>query len=174
MDEIEIKREESIRLSREIIKLSKTIIYSVHRNDLPVAEKSMPEISSKIKKLMECKTHDEGHFRTAIQEFVEAACFLGFAKKCSIPSQKDLDVPAEHYLLGICDLSGELVRLAINSAIKGDYKLPLTIREFLDEVYGEMLKFDFRNSDLRRKFDGIKYDLKKLEDLALDIRMREK
>jgi hypothetical protein len=32
--------------------------------------------------------------------------------------------------------------------------------------------FDFRN-ELRRKFDSIKYDLKKLDDVALGIKLKK-
>ena len=48
------------------------------------------------------------------------------------------------------------------------------IRDFVEELYGEMLKFNFRNGELRRKFDGIKYDLKKLEDLVLDLTLKQR
>ena len=44
----------------------------------------------------------------------------------------------------------------------------------LEELYGELLKFDFRDGELRKKFDGIKYDLKRLEDVALSIKLKEK
>ena len=33
---------------------------------------------------------------------------------------------------------------------------------------------DFRNGELRRKFDGIKYDLKKMEDLLLSLKLQGK
>ena len=48
------------------------------------------------------------------------------------------------------------------------------IRDVVDEIYGELLKFDFRDSDLRRKFDSVKYDLKKLEDLLLELKLKGK
>ncbi len=173
MSRMDSKREESIILSREIIKLSKVVIYAVQRDDVQSAKKSLSELQEKVKKLRTYDTFEEGHYRTAMQEFVEAACFLGFASGKSLPTRSELGVSAEQYLLGICDLPGELVRKAINSAIKGNVKESVLIKDFVEDLYGELLQFDFRNSDLRRKFDGVKYDLKKLEDLAFEISLRK-
>ena len=36
------------------------------------------------------------------------------------------------------------------------------------------MQFDFRNSELRRKFDGIKWELKKLEDLSIELKLKGK
>jgi predicted translin family RNA/ssDNA-binding protein len=49
----------------------------------------------------------------------------------------------------------------------------MIIKELVSEIYGEMIKFDFRNGDLRKKFDGIKYDLKKIEDLVFEIKIKK-
>ena len=174
MEGFDAAREESITTSREIIKLSKRIIYATLRDDLAEAEKILPQIRNKVKKLKSLRNIEEGHYRTALQEYVEAECFNSLVTKKKLPRGKELKVGSEHYLLGICDLSGELVRRAINSAIKKNYDEAVWIRKFLEELYGEMLKFDFRNGDLRRKFDGIKYDLQKLDDLIFDIELRRK
>ncbi len=173
MSKLDSKREESIILSRDIIKMSKVAIYAVQRGDIASAKKSLSELEEKVKKLRTFDTFEEGHFRTAMQEYVEAACFLGFASGKALPARSQLGVTAEQYLLGICDLTGELVRKAINSAIKGNIEESILIKDFVEELYGELLLFDFRNSELRRKFDGVKYDLKKLEDLVFDIGRRK-
>ena len=78
----------------------------------------------------------------------------------------------ENYLLGLCDLVGEVVRRSINLAIKGKFDAAVEAKEFVAELYYQLSKFDFRNSELRRKFDGMKYELKKLEDLVLDLKLK--
>ena len=113
-----------------------------------------------------------GPFKIAIQEFVEAACYHEFVKNKKIPSAKELNVDTEYYLLGLCDLTGELVRKAINSAINNDYDQALFIKKFVNDLYNELMLFEFRN-ELRRKFDSIKYDLKKLDDVALGIKLKK-
>ena len=50
----------------------------------------------------------------------------------------------------------------------------LRIREFVTEIYEELLLFDFRNIPVRKKFDSIKYGLEKLEDLVLELKLKKK
>jgi len=172
-------REDLIKLSRDIIKSSKQIIYSTHRNDLVKAKKSTDEIKklmSRFKSITEKNPElfYSGTFKTTVQEFVEALCYFSFVKEKKIPSRKELDVPAEGYLLGLCDLTGELVRNAILSATKEKYADVKATHELVEEIFSNLMQFDFRNSDLRKKFDAVKYDLKKLEDLVLQLKLKDK
>ena len=43
------------------------------------------------------------------------------------------------------------------------------IKNFVEDVYGEFLKFDLRNGQLRKKSDSIKWNLKKLEEILYDL-----
>ena len=43
------------------------------------------------------------------------------------------------------------------------------IREAIDLLYGQFVKFDFRNGELRRKYDAIKYNLQKVERILYDL-----
>ena len=99
-------------------------------------------------------------------------CFYELVKTGSIPTAKQLGVLPQHYILGLCDLSGEVVRKAINSAINEDDKTALKMQGFVEMLYDELMQFDFRNGEARKKFDGIKYDLKRLEEMALKIKRR--
>jgi len=42
-------------------------------------------------------------------------------------------------------------------------------RSLIHQVNGKMLEFDFRNGNLRRKYDGLKYAIKKIEDITYDM-----
>ena len=86
----------------------------------------------------------------------------------------DCDVLPEHFILGLADLPGELVRKAVFLAGKGDVGAVLKIKDEVDSIYGELLKFDFRDNEIRRKVDAVKYDLRKLEDLVLDLKLKGK
>ncbi|MFH1182583.1 MAG: hypothetical protein V1702_06500 [Candidatus Woesearchaeota archaeon] len=161
--------EDVLKQVRVIIKLSKKIIYSVHRKGDASAD--VKEISEKIKVLRKIiKPEFLSQLKIAEQEYVEAVCLYEFARSGSIPDAKDLGVTDSHYLLGLCDLSGEMTRLAINAAIDGDSKTALKVRGFVESLYDELMQFDFSNGELRKKFDGIKYDLKRLEEVALQIK----
>ncbi len=176
-EQFEGQRELLIGKSREIVNLSKQAIYAVHRNALGESAKLIKDMEGKIVELKKITEHFSsldysGSSKIAFQEYVEAVTLYEYVKNKKIPSSAKLKVEPEYYLLGLCDLTGELVRIAINAAIEGNFGKALEIKQCVAEIYGEMLKFDFRNGELRKKFDSIKYDLKKLEDLALDIKLR--
>ena len=171
------KRELLIKDSRKVIKTSKLLIYSLHRKELKEAENFAVQIKNELSELEKhTALHDElkysPSYKIAVQEYVEAMAFFQFISEKRLVSRKELNVDAEAYILGICDLTGELVRKAINSAIAKDFKLASDIKDFVSELYGELLKFDFRNGMMRKKFDSIKYDLKKLEDLMYDLKTK--
>ena len=65
------------------------------------------------------------------------------------------------------------MRKAVNSGIKHEYEKVLQIKNFVDDLYDELMKFDFRNSELRKKVDGIKWELKKIDDMMLTIKGRK-
>jgi len=169
----DLVREKIIALSREIIRMSKLAIYAVHRNDMNKAAKVMDSMKKKKEALMKINnTNDTNIGQTALQEYVEAFCYYGFMKNNKIPPSTAVNVCGESYLLGICDLSGELVRKAVDSVIKGNVKDAERIKDVVDEMDGMFLQFDLRNGELRKKSDSIKWNLKKLEEVLFDAKLK--
>lgn len=41
------------------------------------------------------------------------------------------------------------------------------------ELNGKMLEFDFRNGPLRRKYDGLKYAVKAIEDIYFELSLQD-
>lgn len=176
-ESLDEQRELLIKKSRDVLKLSKQLIYALHRDDVKTAKNLKAKIQATKSKLncialKRTELQNVGAYRVAIQEYVEALCYYSYIVNNKIPTHKELKVSAPHYLLGVCDLTGELVRKAINDAIKGDLKSAIKIKGVVEELYGELLQFDFRGGETRKKFDGIKYDLKRLEDIALSITLK--
>lgn len=161
-------RESLIRASRDIIRLSKQIIYSIHRSDLKNAESLAKKIKADVKKLPS-GDFGTGMKKVALQEYVEAVTLINFAKSKKVLTRKSLDVSNEAYLGGISDLTGEMVRLAVNMAIKKKDKEVLIIKDVVEQIYGEFLQIDLRGGELRKKSDQIKWNLQKLEDIAYNI-----
>ncbi len=174
-----LNRELVIKKSRDILKLSKQIIYSVHRDDLKEAEGLVKKIEvekKKVEKLVSynSKLESQGAYKVAIGEYVEAMLYYSVIKNKRIPTHHTLKVTTEQYMFGLIDLTGELGRKAVQYAGNGKFKKVVALKDLVSEIYGELLKFDFRESDMRRKFDSVKYDLKKLEDLVLDLKLKGK
>ena len=176
-EQAEGQREALIAKSREVVHTSKLLIYAVHRNDEGATvqhRKSLDRLLNDLRNIIKGRAELDasGSTRIAMQEYVEAVCFQEYSATGKIPTAETLQVDVEQYLLGLCDLCGELVRKAVHAAIAGDVKAAKHIRDSVEALYGEFLQFNFRNGDVRRKFDGIKYDLKKLEDLVLDLTLK--
>ncbi len=174
-DRYEVEREALILASRNVVQLSKKVIYSVHRGDS--AEKSIAEIKKAVKdleKFKEPKHLASPSYKIAIQEYVEALCYAEYVKNNSLLSYEKLGVDYEYYLLGVCDLTGELVRKALSAGIEGKYEEVYRIRDFVNELYDELQNFDFRNSEVRKKFDQIRWDLKKVDEMALQLKLKER
>ena len=174
VQDYDTERENLIKQSRDVLKLSKQIIYAIHRDDLSEAAKLVKQIETEKKKLDVIAKHSrkmgsEGSYKVAIQEYAEALLYYHFIKDEKLV---DLPVDTEHFILGLSDLPGELVRKAVFLAGKGEVEKVIKIKDAVDTIYGELLKFDFRDNEVRRKFDAVKYDLRKLEDLVLDLKLK--
>ena len=80
IEAFDAKRESIIQTSREVINLSKRIIYAVHRNDLKSASIYVKDIEKKKKSLDAHIWIDANISQTALQEYVEALCYYHFVK----------------------------------------------------------------------------------------------
>ena len=63
-------------------------------------------------------------------------------------------------------------RLAINAVILGDYDVPLQIAFFMSKISSGFRLLNLKNDSLRRKFDSLKYDVKKVEEIVYDLSIR--
>ncbi|KAI9759354.1 MAG: hypothetical protein M4579_002412 [Chaenotheca gracillima] len=78
----------------------------------------------------------------------------------------------EEYLYSLISLVDELARLAVNSVTLGDYSRPLQISQFVKDLHAGFQVLNLKNGDLRRRGDGIKYSIKKIEDVVYDLSLR--
>jgi predicted translin family RNA/ssDNA-binding protein len=177
------EREKLIQESRIINALSKKVIYSLHRDDIQSSEQYVNEIKEKVNNLIKSysntKNSYSGSYKVAIQEYIEAMAYYYFVKK-GILFETDLIynkdkinyIEIEHYILGLCDLSGELVRKALNDGINGNYNNVFNIQKFLSNLFNELAQFDFRNGEIRKKVDSLRWDLRKIEEMAFSLKIK--
>ncbi|KAL4717666.1 hypothetical protein ACJJTC_000815 [Scirpophaga incertulas] len=78
----------------------------------------------------------------------------------------------EDYLLGLLLLCTELSRLAVNSVTRGDYTKPQQISHFIMELNAGFRLLNLKNDHLRKRFDALKYDVKKIEEVVYDLSIR--
>lgn len=78
----------------------------------------------------------------------------------------------EDYLVGVLQMASELSRYAINSVTLGDYDRPLKISKFVADLNSGFRLLNLKNDSLRKRFDALKYDVKKIEEIVYDISIR--
>ncbi|KAF8396550.1 hypothetical protein HHK36_018174 [Tetracentron sinense] len=85
-------------------------------------------------------------------------------------SEFGLDI--EDYLVGVCFMSNELPRYVVNQVTAGDYDCPRKVLKFLTDLHAAFQMLNLRNDFLRKKFDGMKYDLRRVEEVYYDVKIR--
>ena len=168
-------RDQLIKSSRDVLKAAKQLIYALHRNDdlatymqsLEQAKQSLDAIAAKDQGLLE-----EGSYSEANQEYVEAAVFHGLLTKRALIIKPNT-VSIKDYLMGLCDVCGELSRHVVHLAIAGKKEDVTFFHDIVESLHGEFLQFNLRNGQLRQKYDSIKYHLKTIEGVLYDLSLKK-
>ncbi|KAG6403763.1 hypothetical protein SASPL_135995 [Salvia splendens] len=124
-----------------------------------------------------------GDWRSETQAVVSVLAFMHYLETESLllhakaeeklglnPSEFGLDT--EDYLTGICFMSNDLPRYVVNRVTAGDYDCPRKVLAFLTDLHAAFRMLNLRNDFLRKKFDGMKYDLRKVEEVHYDVKIR--
>lgn len=69
-------------------------------------------------------------------------------------------------------ISLQYSELLCNSCTQGDLASIKLCLEVVTELNTKMLEFDFRNGPLRRKYDGLKYALRTIEDIIFELSLQ--
>lgn len=117
-----------------------------------------------------------GKILNGIPSLTLTLSFTSWTLTSTVPvNLKDQDafhITIEEYLQSLITLIEELARLAINSVTLGDYQRPLQISQFVKDVHAGFQILNLKNDSLRRRSDGIKYSVKKVEDIVYDLSLR--
>ncbi|XP_067004509.1 translin [Anabrus simplex] len=181
--------------AREIL----TVLQSIHQDG---GIKEIPASCSRARKLFEVagtqfaklasiipvdhyyKYHD--HWRFVIQRLAFLAALTVYLESGQLASREDVaammcvkirredgfHLDLEDYLMGVLQLSSELSRFAVNSVTSGDYSRPLQISRFMAELSAGFRLLNLKNDNLRKRFDALKYDVKKVEEVVYDLTIR--
>ncbi|ODO09526.1 hypothetical protein I350_03129 [Cryptococcus amylolentus CBS 6273] len=121
-----------------------------------------------------------------LEEYIEGLSFMWYLEHGSLVSLEDVQkavsdengqpylvVTPEDYILGMSDLTGELMRYATNALGTGDHETPLAVCDFVRTV---KTHFDAINPDslrqLSKKQDETQRSLEKIEKVCYALRLR--
>jgi translin len=157
LSEVQDAREFLLKNTREIIILCSKSIISVHTGDMKSAKNNLKQADVLLKKYKKKATSDLRRYMIMPeQEFVEAASLIAIVEKNEIPSEKQLDVMPESYVLGLMDCVGELKRMIFDKIRIGDIDNASRIFEIMENLYLHLYPFSMYDKVLkeaRRKID---------------------
>jgi len=197
LDKRNDKHERLVKLSRDVTIQSKRAIFSLLRKGED-QEKIVSDGRSKIaeiKKLLESMNQELQNediyrfhraFSPGVQEFVEAISLLNYLENSYVISYEEVAamyfdfgedsinfLTQMDYMLGIADLTGELMRMAINAVGNGDFDLVTEICLTLQDIYSNFSSFSTNQRELSRKMSVMKNSLRKVECACYNLRIRE-
>lgn len=197
------KRERLVKASRDITMNSKKVIFQVHRitkvNRDEVLSKAENDLAAVVnqyiaKLVKELQGTDFWKLRRAytfgVQEYVEAATLCRFCKTGTLlslaeindsllalsgQSVEPLQLNVLDYLLGVADLSGELMRLAIGRISDGEVEYAKTICAFVRDIYRELtlvVPLMDDNSEMKKKMEVMLQSVVKIENACFSVHVR--
>ncbi|MCX6795463.1 MAG: hypothetical protein NT165_01900 [Candidatus Falkowbacteria bacterium] len=171
----ESERRQIISLSNNVLFHSKKAIFALHRGDVKTADEKLLEMENELlnleKKFSIKRIEEEGAYRAAVEEYAEAKLLSFAIKGEKIDKIKKLKLSTDAYLGGICDLLGELVRVATNQAAEGNFQSVAKTKELAESIMDQLIDFDMTGY-LRTKYDQARGHLRKLEQMAYEIKLR--
>lgn len=173
----ESERRQIISAANNILFEAKKTIFSLQRRDFQAAEAKLQANEKGLQELAgrfgQDRLNREGAYKAAVEEYLESKTFFAAINNEEIKLVSGLDLNYEGYLGGICDLIGELVRYATNMAADGKFDAVAELKTTAEDIMAQLIDFDMTGY-LRTKYDQARGHLRKLEQIAYEIRLRGK
>ncbi len=172
-------REEGLRISRGVIRLSANAIRAVHRLDFDTARRLLQEAQEQLADTAPILENNPdiyfaGFLSDARKEYTEGNITLALISGTPLPYPADLGVDAAPYLNGMAESIGELRRFILDRLRHDD---PADCEPFLgimDEIYTLLVTMDFPEGvtgGLRHSTDAMRGVLERTRgDLTMAMR----
>ncbi len=151
------RREQLLKESRVSIALSSKSIVNIHTGKNKEAEKDLEQNKKLLATLRKIAKEDLKRYLISPEtEYAEAIIIKDISLGKAVPSQKELKVSNEGYILGLLDAVGELKRMIYDNMRKGDINQASYLFELMEEIYTRLSPFaiyDHIIQGVRRKLD---------------------
>ncbi|MCE5198408.1 MAG: haloacid dehalogenase [Armatimonadota bacterium] len=164
LDETNQVRENALKLSREVIRLSANSIRASHRQDWDEANALKAQARSKVEETKEIlkdklEIYYTGYVQDAQKEYAESELTHAIVREISLPRHDELGVEPAAYLNGLAEAIGESRRHVLDVMRHGDLDRSERILGIMDEVYYVLITFDYPDAvtqGLRRQTDMVR------------------
>ena len=107
-----------------------------------------------------------------VEDYIQMSAFTYFLEHGSLLPLENCPkgVTDEEYLGGIMSFANaDLQRYVVGRAIERDTESIVAVQSLVSRLFEIFAEFDFRNGPIRRKFDGIKYCVRKVENVLYEL-----
>lgn len=172
-------RDETLRLSRELIRRCANAIRATHRGEfenavelLATAQALTSEMADGVANYPDL--YHTGYTQDALKEFAEANITYALITDRPLPDPDELGVEYAAYLNGLGEAAGELRRHVLDLIRHGELERGEEILSMMDDIYGVLVTIDFPNAvtgGLRRTTDMVRGVLERTRgDLTMSLR----
>lgn len=176
MDAQDKQREEIIKQSRDVQKLSKQSIFSIHRNDIKEAKSKLDKAHGLAKGIMTSIVEPypmlrQGAFTNSLEEWAEAALTLAWVEQNRILLKEEMElINTVEYIGALSDFTGEIGRIAVAKASVRDIH---TVKQILeaDIVTSEAIQLLNTTGKYAKKSDAVTVNMKKVQSIVYDLNL---
>lgn len=174
-------REAALAQCRAIIRTASRAIRAIHRLEEASALAQLQEVRAQVQALRDdLKGHPEvywaGYVHDAQKEYVEAEALLAIVRGTPLPCPEELGVEPAAYLSGLAEAGSECRRYVLDRLREDDLECAERLLEVMDELYYELITFDFPDAltgGLRRTTDAFRAVLERTRgDVTLSMQQR--
>ncbi|KAJ3416870.1 hypothetical protein HDV05_008455 [Chytridiales sp. JEL 0842] len=195
LDDVHDRRERLVKISRDITINSKRMIFLLHRvttdpNPTSIllqareSQRTIIALFSQASVDLQGQNTHRHHKSIApgLEEYIEAVSFLVYLERGELVTQEELQkelvnedgiasvlISVEDYLLGLADLTGELMRLCINAVARGQNDRAVEICRFMRSLQSDYLILDVPS--VQKKMGAMKGSVKKVEAACFRIKI---
>ncbi|MEZ4870233.1 MAG: haloacid dehalogenase [Caldilineaceae bacterium] len=172
-------RDETLRLSRALVRSCANAIRAIHRHEWTEAETLLQEAradaAAMVTPLAEHPAlYHAGYTQDALKELVEAHVVYAIVRDGPLPTPAALYVTGATYLRGLSEAGTEMRRFVLDLMRQGQVLEAEPYLAYMDEIYSLLMTIDFPDAitdGLRRQTDVLRNVLERTRgDLTLAIR----
>lgn len=169
------RRREAIKQNTQIVfRNVAKILFSTRIGSFESVDALMQETSEAVTRAIteasSTPTGRDGSLANAIEKFTEVRLLRDFFSTGRLSSFAQMQPCRDEEYLGAClGFAQELAQYCVGRAVADDANSIAICRTLLVEMMTQFLEFDFRNGNLRRKYDGLKYALRRVEDVTYEM-----
>jgi translin len=175
-------RDETLRLSRELIRHCANAIRATHRSEFENATRLLATAKALATGMVDgvadyADLYHAGYTQDALKEFAEASITYALITDRPLPDPDELGVEYAAYLNGLGEAAGELRRHVLDLIRHGELERGEKVLSMMDEIYSILVTIDFPNAvtgGLRRTTDMVRGVLERTRgDLTMSLRQEK-